>query len=901
MRFSQTVKVSASALVLASVLVAGQAFAQTAPQSGPAQQQLPDPATSDQPDAQPTEPGSPQSQSTEVGEIIVTAQRREQSLQDVPVVVTALSGQILRDTGVRDIRDLQTLTPGLTVTSTSSETSTTARIRGVGTVGDNPGLESSVGVVIDGVYRPRNGVSFNDLGELDRIEVLKGPQGTLFGRNTSAGVINILTARPRFDFGAGVEATVSNFNGVRIAGDVTGPLNEQLAGRLFMAYGERDGFYEVRTGAGPRTQRDDQNQDFYTLRGQLLFQPTSTAEFRLIADYTSRDEMCCVAVQTRTGPTAALVDALAPDEGVRNPADPFERVAYSNRNTTTRIEDYGISLQGDIEIAGVGELTSVTAFRHWDAEQGQDADFTTADILYRPDDRGTYDQTFDTYTQEFRLAGETERLNWLVGVFLGSEHLTRSDSFVYGAAYEPFFSTLALNNIISVATRPASAGGLGLTLPATAGANSTTFLSQGTAVPFGLNFPAGATANLDRYHQQSNTGALFTNNTFSLTDQFDLTIGLRYTIENKELRTINANPTIAPGCAALLSPAGQQRLAGALIARGFPAAAVGGLVPVGIGTACLPWTNPQFNGRGTSQEIEENEFSGTIKLQYHATDNIMVYGSYARGYKASGFNLDRTASSNGLATGATGVVPVTDTSFPAEFVDSYELGIKTRFYDGRVLFNVTGFHQEFTDFQLNTFIGTTFVVESIPELTSRGVDIDLILLSPIPGLTFQGGLTLAQTEYGDFTAADLSNPSRFAALSLLPGNTASFAPEVSLSASATYQREIADNLTARFTFGAKYNSEYNTGSDLLPEKIQESYTLLNGRIGIGSSDGRWALELFGNNLTDEEFYQVVFNAPFQGSAFPTNIPNYQPAFDSQTYNAFLGQPRTYGVTLRLRY
>ena len=139
--------------------------------------------------------------------IVVTAQTREQSLQDVPIVVTAVSSQLLQDTGVKDIKDLTLLTPGLIVTSTSNETVTTARIRGIGTVGDNPGLESSVGVVIDGVYRPRNGVSFGDLGELERIEVLKGPQGTLFGKNTSAGVINVVSKRPSFDFGSQVELT----------------------------------------------------------------------------------------------------------------------------------------------------------------------------------------------------------------------------------------------------------------------------------------------------------------------------------------------------------------------------------------------------------------------------------------------------------------------------------------------------------------------------------------------------------------------------------------------------------------------------------------------------------------------------------------------------------------------
>src|SRR6187551_1702476 len=201
MRFTQVLCGTASAVVLAGLGATSAAQAQTSDQQT-------------------------------VDSIIVTAQKREQNLQDVPVVVTAVGAKLLQDTGVKDIKDLTILTPGLTVTSTSSEASTTARIRGVGTVGDNPGLESSVGVVIDGVYRPRNGVGFGDLGEMERIEVLKGPQGTLFGKNTSAGVINIITKEPEFGFGANAEATIGNFNAHGLAASVTGPLfgTETLAG-----------------------------------------------------------------------------------------------------------------------------------------------------------------------------------------------------------------------------------------------------------------------------------------------------------------------------------------------------------------------------------------------------------------------------------------------------------------------------------------------------------------------------------------------------------------------------------------------------------------------------------------------------------------------------------------------
>ncbi|MES1263554.1 MAG: TonB-dependent receptor plug domain-containing protein, partial [Peristeroidobacter soli] len=181
--------------------------------------------------------------------ITVTAQKREQDLQDVPITITAIGSQLLRDSGGRDIKDLTLLTSGLLVTSTSSEVSTTARIRGIGTVGDNIGLESSVGVVIDGVYRPRNGVGFGDLGELERIGVLKGPQGTVFGKNTSAGVINVVTRRPSFETEAEAVLTGMNYNGYEAATSINGSLiDDKLAGRLYAGYRVRDGLYDVNTG-----------------------------------------------------------------------------------------------------------------------------------------------------------------------------------------------------------------------------------------------------------------------------------------------------------------------------------------------------------------------------------------------------------------------------------------------------------------------------------------------------------------------------------------------------------------------------------------------------------------------------------------------------------------------------
>ena len=194
-------------------------------------------------------------EATTLAGLTVTAQKREEALQDVPISITALPEQLLLDTGIRDVKDVQILVPGLTVTSTQSEAQTTARIRGVGTVGDNAGLESSVGIVIDGVYRPRNGVGFGDLGEIERIEVLKGPQGTVFGKNTSAGVINVITKRPDYTTRVEGELTVGNYNALGVAGSLNTPIGDNAAFRVYAAKRKRDGFMDVRTGGGPRRER----------------------------------------------------------------------------------------------------------------------------------------------------------------------------------------------------------------------------------------------------------------------------------------------------------------------------------------------------------------------------------------------------------------------------------------------------------------------------------------------------------------------------------------------------------------------------------------------------------------------------------------------------------------------
>ena len=792
-------------------------------------------------------------------QITVTAQKREEVLQDVPISVTALSSQAIADTGIRDIKDMQILVPGLTVTSTQSDSLTTARIRGVGTVGDNAGLESSVGVVIDGVYRPRNGVGFQDLGELERIEVLKGPQGTLFGKNTSAGVINVVTKRPQFERSVDLELTAGDYGALGGSISYNDTLGDKTAFRIYGAQRERDGFMDVNVGSGPRTETEDQDQDFWTVRGQVLFQPSDALDILVSADMTERDENCCTSATIIRGPTAAIIDALAADSGVAPVAQPFEREAWSNRSTAQEMEDKGGALQVDWATPWFGgaTLTSITAKRSWQSTNGIDFDYGTADLIYRDPQREDNFSRFDTLSQELRLAGSTENLDWLVGVFYADEELRRNEAYRVGAAYEPYLSIALLSRI-----NPAL--GTSPTAPL--------FYSQASGLPFGTVF-AGHAAS-DQYKQESKSTALFTNNTWHATDALSLTLGLRFTSEDKDLAARFSNPNGGLGCASMLTNPAQ--VVAALVARGLTVAQASAAAPQVIGFGCLPWTNVQHDGRSTDQSRDEEEWTGTLKAAYRFNDRVMAYVSGARGYKAGGFNLDRVQSNNGLSSGTSGIVPVNDTSFPAEFVDSYEVGLRTTWLDGNLLLNATLFYQDYEDFQLNSFLGTSFVVRSIPELTSEGVDAEVLWQTG--GWILQAGLTYADTKYGDDPLPD-------ADLALLPGSRASFAPEWSGTVSVGYDWAVGDSLQMRANVGAKYMSDYNTGSDLDPEKLQESFWVANARLVLAAANDRWSVELWSQNLTDEDYVQVAFDAPLQ----------------TGSWNAFLAAPRTYGVTLRASF
>jgi len=270
---------------------------------------------------------------------------------------------------------------------------------------------------------------------------------------------------------------------------------------------------------------------------------------------------------------------------------------------------------------------------------------------------------------------------------------------------------------------------------------------------------------------------------------------------------------------------------------------------------------------------------GTVKLAYHFTDEIMGYLSWANGYKAGGFNLAR------VTAGLTGVTPNFDTEFPRESVESYELGLKSELADRTVRLNAAVFDQRYTNFQLNTYTGLQFVVSSVRRVESKGAEINTDWATPLSGLSLSSGVVYAFTNITEFgESLPLFAPNQATGLDR-ENNRLSFAPLWSGTASATYTVPLSNSLQFHANVNEKYSSSYNTGSDLDPRKIQGAYGLLNARLGLGSPDGKWTVEIWGNNLADKLFYQVAFDAPFQ----------------YEQVDAFLGDPRTFGVTLRTRF
>jgi outer membrane receptor protein involved in Fe transport len=732
---------------------------------------------------------------------------------------------------------------------------------------------------------------------------------------------------------------------------VTGPITSTLAGRIDGVYLKRDGFLkDVVSG------RDVNDRNRWLLRGQLLYQPSSDITDRFVADYTRRREECCAAPYLPNQDTIAtaggVVHTPSTIAGIENALggmlqdDPYRRrVSITpGRNYDSDVDDWGLSNELDWDFGGAN-FTSITAYRYNNYVRGQDADFNKLDILYRDSDGGSANR-FKTFTQELRLNGKAfaDRLDWLVGAYFADEHLRVKDNLAYGNDYSRYSNCLVAANFAGLTGQtalvnpanptcfnPAVASALlpfvganATALGAFAGLDLTAFGGPNfSAAPFGnsgftnlataFGLP-GQTLNNDAlndlWKQKSTNWALFTHNIFSILPTVDVTVGARYTHEKK---TLNGT------------------LADSLALCGFYSAFIPAL-------QTLPCVSPTVGAAGLNinDSKSENKLSGTLVLSWKPTPRLLTYASYSRGYKAGGYNLDRAAlrRSNGngavcISTAQPGcggiVASGADLEFKPETNDAFEIGAK---YNGPGFdLNVAVFHELFRNFQLNTFNGLNFIVENINAckddlngtdsdnsavtgactggtkagVRSQGVEIEAFT-RPLRFLDVNAGVTYADTKYRHNLVGADGRPLT-PALFQLPGARISNSNKWTLTGAVAWTPPIGGSgLSGLVYMDARYMSGFNTGSDLDIEKIQGSFTVVNGRVGVRGPNNAWAIELWAQNLFNEKFEQVAFDAPIQGTCttrgaingFCSPVPNVA----TQLYGTFLGEPRTFGITFR---
>jgi len=877
------------------------------------------------------------------GEIIVTATRRADRLSNVPIAISVVTSAALQNSGATDIRQLNQLSPSLLVSSTSSETTGgAARIRGIGTVGDNPGLESSVATFIDGVYRSRSGAALTELGAVERVEVLRGPQGTLFGRNASAGLINIITQKPSFETSGDASFSYGNYDYYRGEFGITGPIlgGDKLAARLDGVYVNRKGFNkDVISG------KRSNDRDRFLVRAQLLFRPTDALNIRLIGDYAERTEQCCSAVfqplndvvrAPGTAPGSIGDISLAPaalaafERSLKDPAgNPVILNDSGNRDVSvtpgrdyhSNVIDWGGSGEVNWDLGGIN-LTSITAYRLYQTKRGQDADYTNLDLLYR----SNFKQQFRTFSQELRAQGEAfnGHLNYLVGGYFANEDLYLRDDLHTGSQLNSFANALVGFGVPSLAPFNAFPGGIYGNLPTVV---NLSLLKAGAPAPVaGLFASQVAPLNLsnsgevDNYHQNSKNYAIFTHNQIKIVDSLTLTLGARYTSEEKTLdATLLTDGNGA--CASLLNSIGKVKALGANPLLAGIAANLAGTLTALAALPCASNLSAPVDGTYHDRK-KEDKFTGTAVLSWKPVDSLLLYGSYSRGYKAGGFNLDRAPLSP--------VAPsLTQLRFQPETVDAYEIGAK--FSRRKFNLNVALFREDLENFQLNTFNGVSFVVVNVEGcknalgapapgqlfgscaasasaagVRSEGVELEASI-RPAPTVSINAGLTYASTKYRTqltgFGGAALAN-----SFFLLPGNRISNAPEYTVTSSAAWTPTIpGTNLSALFYIDTRLQSDINTGSDLAPAKIQDGFILTNARVALRGPGQRWSVEFWGQNIFDTVYTQVAFDAPLQGSVSGGRVSTlgagttYAANRSSNLYGRFLGEPRTFGVTLRTRF
>ncbi|MEO0451669.1 MAG: TonB-dependent receptor [Pseudomonadota bacterium] len=885
--------------------------------------------------------------------ITISATKREQTLQDVPVAVSVVDDATIEKAEILDLNDLQSVVPSLGIRTFQTSANATFTIRGFGNGSNNIGVEPSVGVFIDGVYRSRAAAQIGDLPDIQRVEVLRGPQSTLFGKNASAGVVSVVTRKPSDTFGGNVEASFGNFNLQRYKGYVSGPISDTVSFSLGGGLNQRDGTAEEITSGADVNERNRWN-----VRGQLMWEPTENQEWRVIVDADEIDEVCCIAANViDNAANTAIIESLGGQ--IAQPGNPFSREIALNRLPENVVENRGISLHGDIEFDGF-TLTTITAYRETDAFQNYDIDYSSADLASLLDD-----VALETFTQEIRLTSNGDgALDWMVGGFYFDEKVSRDSQLSYDSQFRDFLNVAGQIQLSGDPTNPAV---IALITDAQAAGTLPDALA-GLLEP-SVNLPIGSvgvdgSGTVESVGQDDQAISLFGTADWHLTDRLTASFGINYTSNEKESR-LNIQSSDALAAVDLAQAAYNAIIVGA--AQGAiditDPAQVGAFVsspayptiqavalniasnfdtsnpafdPANPATFAPGFSNPfaafagfQFqppfvNVPNAVEDgiTDDDQFTYSLRLAYDLTDNVNVYGSYATGWKSSSINLGRDSR-----------------PFPSDFIPSLDLA--TQQSVGQIVDPLTmavvraapsSPIQDAGLSQPNLTTGTRFAEpedSSVFEIGLKGAWDNFALnvaifdqkIENFQGNVFLGtGFVLTNAEEQSATGLELDaswSPTEnltlnFAGTFIDPefdsfpngtsldaagnsssidqsGETPTGIPQVITSTSVLYNFDLTDNWGGFF----RADWQYEEGTDFYPVSSPQPRALLDAT-GFTREINLFNASLgfeSANGLGITLWGRNIFDDEYLTSTFPG-------VAQAGRFDGYPSQPQTYGVTVR---
>ena len=752
----------------------------------------------------------------ELGQIVITARRRRETAQDVPVAVDVLGGDALEAKGSVGLQQFHREVASVQAYSLNPR-NVTINIRGIGTgiAATGNGLDSGVGFYVDDIYYGRIGQSILNLVDVERIEVLKGPQGTLFGRNTTAGALSVVTREPSFSPDGLGELTVGNYKLLSARGTLSGPIiADKLAARVSFEALYRDGYLR-------NTHQHGSNHDMQstTVRAQLLYKPTEKLKLRLIGDYARSQQICCIFGVTLGYITQFDNGAPIPYNYAQRYAelgrpvetpDPGSRTVDASRLRPFRVTIGGASLRADWDFSPAASLTSISSFRFWNNWPRNDNDGLRPELTVE----GNQDDTQRQVSQEVRIASTGESaIDWVGGLFFFWQSVdtrTRNEySREAGLFYIPPSSGLTREQRIEAL-------------------NGALFMSP--------------------FNASTLSAAAFGQATWHIVQALDFTGGVRYTWERKT----GWYEAIA-GSRIDTSHFTDEQLA-------FRAARAPNV--------------PRF-------DLEKNwgDVSGLATLSAKPSDDALIYGTYSRGSKSGGLNVNNLPPEV-LALGRAILKP--------EIVDHFEVGFKSQWFDNRLTFNTAAFFTEIRDYQNNitdnSLTPLRLYLSNVGKVRSKGIEAELRVV-PTKGLSLRGQGTWNIAEYTSYKNAQCPYEKRAPGVSVtcdLSGQQLPVAPKYAVSAGGDYSVPLSESLEGFVGADYSYRSSYTTSTNNSRYSRIDRVDLVNGRVGLKAADGRWAFTVWSNNLFDKLFY-------------------YAKGVDEQAgglYTGYLGEPRTYGATLR---